>query len=589
MMPRIRPAAASSRAPRPAKSPLRRGAGVEQLRLLYTVATALSTSLNLSDTLHNVLKGLRSCIRFDAASIFLLDPGQQHLIVKAALGVTVTLDEVKRFRVGEGVVGWVVEHNRSALISDVARDPRYHAAGSPRKQGALLAVPLRSGERVTGALVLVRRATRAFVEADRLLAEAIAGQAAVAIEHARLFETERQFRRRAEALLATTQTGSESQELDQLLDGAVAQFRRWLMADTALVVSWDSQSENFAAIRSDGGRTPSVLAAALGNRGSDRTLERAMATQRGPLVLRRDAGLGPLREDTWAALRARTALVIPMRWRERLLAVGFCLFEDRREFDAAELELAQDLAAQLAAGIERLTLQREVQEAQNQVAVASERNRIARDLHDGLVQYVYALGLKLEHVRDLVRNDHNGAHAIVTGCIEQSNHVLAELRTFIYQLRPIIMREKEIGQWIRELCQQFERATGIRVAARVGATGGRQLSPEISIALFRILQEALANIYHHAGAEEAGLQLTFGRSAVRLVVEDRGRGFDPSQGRRRSIGGGHGLANIQERVQDLGGVVTIESKPGQGTRVAAAIPYGKRPAHPQTPIQTDVA
>jgi signal transduction histidine kinase len=72
-------------------------------------------------------------------------------------------------------------------------------------------------------------------------------------------------------------------------------------------------------------------------------------------------------------------------------------------------------------------------------------------------------------------------------------------------------------------------------------------------------------------------------------VEDRGRGFDPSQDRPRSISGGHGLANIQERVQDLGGVVTIESKPGHGTRVAAAIPYGKRPAHPQTPLQTDVA
>src|SRR6202023_2150497 len=92
-------------------------------------------------------------------------------------------------------------------------------------------------------------------------------------------------------------------------------------------------------------------------------------------------------------------------------------------------------------------------------------NRIARDMHDGLVQYVYALGLQLEHARDLAASEPGAVAAVLTGSIQQTNHVLSEMRTFIYQLRPIIMKEKEIGQWVLDLCRQFQEATGIPVQA----------------------------------------------------------------------------------------------------------------------------
>ncbi len=565
------------------------GESLEKLRLLYAVATALSTSLNLQETLRAVLKGLRECIAFDAATIFLLDAERDHLTVKAALGVTVTLDELKRFRVGEGVVGWVVEHNRPALIDDVARDPRYHATGVRKNQGALLAVPLRSGEQVIGALVLVRRAPRAFSEESRQLAEAIAGQAAIAIEHARVFETERHFRRRAEALLAASQAGMQSQSVDALLAVALQQLHGLLQADGSAGLLIDDRGQGVAASVSGPGDLSGSLKAfrrqPLERFGLGREL---LATHR-PIVIRRPEQRGLLPEAVWKSLPGSTVVAVPVRRPESLMAVLICVFHARREFTGPELELAQDVAAQFALGIVRLKLQRDVLNAQDQIAVVSERNRIARDLHDGIAQYVYALGLNLEHVRDALQTDPQRAGPAVSRCIEQANHVLAELRTFIYQLRPIIMREKEIGQWIRDLCQQFERATGIRVSAVVGASGGRELSPEISIALFRIIQEALANIYHHAGAVEASLHLTFGATGVRLTVEDRGRGFDARRRTPRSITGGHGLGNIRERVQDLGGVVSIESSPGMGTRLAAAIPYRRPPAHPQIPRQSDVA
>jgi signal transduction histidine kinase len=209
------------------------------------------------------------------------------------------------------------------------------------------------------------------------------------------------------------------------------------------------------------------------------------------------------------------------------------------------------------------------------MAVVAERNRIARDMHDGLVQYVYALGLQLEHARDLVAEQPDGVAPVLTASIQQTNHVLSEMRTFIYQLRPIMMKEKEIGQWVLDLCRQFQEATGIPVQAQVGAPAEEELSPAISIALFRIIQETLANIYKHAQATRATLSLDFGPSGAQLIIEDDGRGFDVDSRPARAIQQGHGLANIEERVRELGGTLDLESAPGAGTRLKAVFPYSR--------------
>ena len=164
---------------------------------------------------------------------------------------------------------------------------------------------------------------------------------------------------------------------------------------------------------------------------------------------------------------------------------------------------------------------------------------------------------------------------VLTGSIQQTNHVLSEMRTFIYQLRPIIMKEKEIGQWVLDLCRQFQEATGIPVRAEVGAPDEEELSPAISIALFRIIQETLANIYKHAEATHATLSLDFGASGARLVIEDDGRGFDVDARPARAIQQGHGLANIEERVRELGATLELESAPGAGTRLEAVFPYSR--------------
>jgi len=544
-------------------------------RLLTQVSAALSTSLDLDRTLKEILERMNALVAFDAATIFLLDDARRELHVKAALGVPVALKEVKSFQVGEGVVGWVVRHGATALIQDSSKDARYKVTGPERRAKTVLAAPLRAQDNLLGALVLVRGAKEPFGPEHQRLVEAIASQAAVAIDHARLFETERASRRRAEALLATAQAGSEAVTTTELLQRAVKQVALAMRATAAAIILPDEEGEIIEAAF-DAADPPAFGLESLRSQPvTALPLMAALQEAARPLLVQRTAR-PPLFDDAfWSHSEAQALAAVPVRWQGRMIATLVVGFADPDRLTPAEVELLDEIGRQVALGMERLRLQARVQDQQNEMVVVAERNRIARDMHDGLVQYVYALGLQLEHARDLVVEQPGAVAPVLTSSIQQTNHVLSEMRTFIYQLRPIIMKEKEIGQWVLDLCRQFQEATGIPVEAEVGAPAEDALSPAISIALFRIIQETLANIYKHAEATRATVLLDFGTSGARLVIEDDGHGFDVDARPARAIQQGHGLANIEERVRELGGTLALESAPDAGTRLEAVFPYSR--------------
>lgn len=544
-------------------------------RLLTQVSAALSTSLDLDGTLKEILERMNALVAFDAATIFLLDDSKIELHVKAALGVPVALKEVQSFKVGEGVVGWVVRHGTTALIQDSLKDARYKVTGTQRRAKTVLAAPLRAQDNLLGALVLVRSSREPFGPEHQRLVEAIASQAAVAIDHARLFETERASRRRAEALLATAQACSEAVTTPELLQRAVKQVAFAMRATAAAVILPDEEGEIIEAVYDAADPPAFGLESVLSRPIEVLPLLAGIRDASGPMLLRRTERPSLLDDTYWSRSEAQTLAAVPVRWQSQLVAALLVGFGDGERPSPAELELLDEIGRQVALGMERLRLQARVNEQQNEMAVVSERNRIARDMHDGLVQYVYALGLQLEHARDLAASEPAAVPPVLTGAIQQTNHVLSEMRTFIYQLRPIIMKEKEIGQWVVDLCRQFEQATGVPVRAEVAAPAGQDLSPEISITLFRIIQEALSNIYKHARATQARLTLDFTAEGAHLVVEDDGQGFALGDRPAPAIERGHGLTNIEERIKELGATLQLDSAPGRGTRLEAVFPYSR--------------
>jgi signal transduction histidine kinase len=374
-------------------------------------------------------------------------------------------------------------------------------------------------------------------------------------------------------LLATVQAGTEAVTTPELLQRAVKQVAFAMRATAAAVILPDEAGEIIEAAF-DAADPPAFGLESLRTQPVDSLPLLAAVRKTGKQLTVPRASKPALLDDAyWSRTESQVLAAVPVRWQDRMVATLIVGFADADRLVAAELELLDEIGRQLALGMERLRLQSRVQEQQNEIAVVAERNRIARDMHDGLVQYVYALGLQLEHARDLAGSDPNAVSPVLTGAIQQTNHVLSEMRTFIYQLRPIIMKEKEIGQWVLDLCKQFQEATGIVVHAEVGASAGQELSPEISIALFRIIQEALANIYKHAQAAQAKLSLDFTQRGARLLIEDHGRGFDVDAASVPGIEHGHGLRNIYERVRELGASLKLESAPGAGTRLEAVFPY----------------
>src|SRR6202049_1284648 len=398
-------------------------------RLLTQVSAALSSSLDLDRTLKDVLERMNALVAFDAATIFLLDDSLTELHVKAALGVPVALKEVKSFKVGEGVVGWVVRHGATAVIADSSKDARYKVTGAERRAKRVLAAPLRAAREPCG-------------PEHQKLVEAIATQAAVAIDHARLFETERASRLRAEALLATAQAGSEAVTTPGLRQRAVTQVAFAMRATAAAVILPDEEGEIIEAAF-DASDPPAFGLESLRSQPVGALpLLAGLAESVRPLVLLRTTRPSLLDDAFWSHSEAQAVAAVPVRWQGKMTAALLVGFADAERLTPSELELLDEIGRQVALGMERLRLQARVQDQQNEMAVVTERNRIARDMHDGLVQYVYALGLQLEHARDLVAEQPDAVAPVLTGSIQQTNHVLSEMRTFIYQLRPIIMQEK---------------------------------------------------------------------------------------------------------------------------------------------------
>ncbi|RME47259.1 MAG: hypothetical protein D6791_06295 [Chloroflexi bacterium] len=205
-------------------------------------------------------------------------------------------------------------------------------------------------------------------------------------------------------------------------------------------------------------------------------------------------------------------------------------------------------------------------------AQENERKRIARELHDATGQSLTALSLGLRGVEKFLEREGSTAVPQVHEMCVLSSQALGELRQIIADLRPSRLDDLGLVPAIRWYLDGYQERYGIPVRLE---TQGRdiRLPSRYEIVLFRIVQEALINIAKHANATQASVTLTIGPTSVRLEVADNGRGFDVRSTLRRDRDqAGWGLLGMQERVALLGGDVTFDSAPDQGTRITATIP-----------------
>jgi signal transduction histidine kinase len=238
------------------------------------------------------------------------------------------------------------------------------------------------------------------------------------------------------------------------------------------------------------------------------------------------------------------------------------------EFSAPDQELVEMFALHAGIAIQNARLHQQVQE----LAILDERLRISRDLHDGIIQGIYAVALSLEDIPDLIAEDPPEVVARVDRAIDRLNTAIRDMRTFIIGLGP--GTPTSVAEALAAVAAEVATEGVVRVDLDVigaDAINGR-LPPHATHELLQIAREALSNVARHSRADHAHVSLGEADGAAVLRVEDDGVGFDPS---RRAAPGHLGLANLRDRAASVGGVLQVESEPGQGTRIIVRLPLLK--------------
>jgi signal transduction histidine kinase len=260
----------------------------------------------------------------------------------------------------------------------------------------------------------------------------------------------------------------------------------------------------------------------------------------------------------------RSLLGVPVRSRSGTL--GNLYLTDKLDapgFSDADEQMVRTFAAHAALAIETSRLQ----EQARSLAVLRERERIGMDLHDGIIQSIYAVELGLEGAEEDLDTDVPAAREALGTAIDQLNSVIRDVRSYIFELRPAKL-SYDLSEAMVRMVEEFGGSTSAQLVADV-APALPPLREHQRVALFHIARDALVNAHRHARASRIEVSLRASVSAVHLRVTDNGEGFDATADRSDQH---RGLHNMAARAQDAGGEMTIESTPGAGTTVSVEFP-----------------
>ncbi len=238
------------------------------------------------------------------------------------------------------------------------------------------------------------------------------------------------------------------------------------------------------------------------------------------------------------------------------------------KFSLEELQILEMFAIQAAIAIENARLYRQVQE----LAILEERQRFGMDLHDGVIQSIYAVGLMLENTRRNVLVDPEGAEDQITKSIVSLNNAISDIRNYILELRPQHFQGRDVVQGIEELARALRANTFMGVNVNMEDANPKLLNPEQTVEILHIAQEALSNVQKHARAVEVDISLTAKSGLLELLIVDDGVSI-PLEKLENSMG--NGLGNMRDRASSLRGEIEIGPCDTGGTMVRLKVPLGR--------------
>jgi two-component system, NarL family, sensor histidine kinase DevS len=479
--------------------------------------------------------------------------------------VTTGLSDEQRSKIGDpptghGILGVLIEEKGTVRLRDIEGDPRAHGfpPHHPRMHTFLGTAVLSRGEVFGNIYLTEKRGGTGFTEEDERILEVLAAQAGVAIENARLYEEAAQRERWLEASREIANAILSREELPNVLELIAEHARLLAGADLASVhipVPGTNQLVVEAASGAHADELRSVrfpiegsISGEVVRRGHAIVVDNATTDPRAfqPVVRLGDMGPGifvPLSSEGKAFGTLAAARLV-----------------GGRRFSDDAVRILESFAAQAALALEAARTQADLQ----RLAILDDRERIAKELHDGVIQALFAVGMGLQGTA-IMSGDEELADRI-EGAVAELDRVIRDLRNYIFGLRPGILADRQLDQALRQLGEEFEQRSGVVTIVEIDPTAASELSA-IAGDVVQLVRESLSNIGRHANASTCRVALYRRDDHVVVEVDDDGAGFDPETARR-----GEGLTNLENRAAALGGSAVIESSPDEGTTVRLVLP-----------------
>ncbi len=536
----------------------------DRLRALLDAGIALNAELSLDALLQRLVESAAEITGARYAALGVIDKSGRTLERFLTTGVDdethAAIGELPR---GRGILGVLIREARALRLDDIAADPR--SVGFPRNHPPMksfLGVPIMLRGVAYGNLYLTEKeGDDQFTDEDLELTQLLAAQAAVAIENARLYESTTRWLRQFETLNEIGNALASEVELTPLLELVSRRLRELLDAGIVLIALPGPGAELVvAAADGDGTYGLPGMSLDLDHSKMGRVLERGRSE-------RVDSVLEDPEVDQQTARRlgVHAGLYIPLVIGGQ--AIGVVVAHDRAgpdpRFSDDDLRLAETLAARAATGVD---LSRRVsRDAVRRVVEAQEleRKRLARELHDETGQALTSILLGLKPLEDGATGQTLDAVAALRELVVST---LQGVRRLAVELRPSALDDLGLVPAIDRLARSFgESGLQVDVESQIGL---ERLPEVVETTLYRIVQEAATNVAKHAGAQRMSITLTRRDGSVIAIIEDDGKGFDPSAAESDGLG----LLGMRERLALVGGSLRIEAAAGTGTTIAAEVP-----------------